>query len=828
MAVALLLALSAVSLFPTRAESLAPAVRAGSPPVTIVLQPDGANGTDTFLLDQYPWWNFGRDPTLAVGRDAANGSLARSLLRFDLSAVPANATIRNATLELFAYGGGTGTVEIRRATAPWTEGSGGQSWTRVALTVRETAGVRRTLEPVAVDLVFAPGSVGDPRRDVQVWSGATEVPSQVSNIVTSGGFVTGARVVFGATVAAYGTQAFSVTYSPNGTAVPTYRTKGLGSSFLWRYGPTGSGASGATVADLDGDGSLDVIFGGADGNLYVLNSTGGLERSIPLSGSRSIPYTPQVRDMDGDGRMDIIVLVNTPEILRLNDTGGIVWSAPYGVNSIPYSTPTLTDVNGDGVLDVLVGGRTNQLDALNGVNGTLIRSYPAGGATFTASVLDLEGDGVGEIFFGSDDSRIHAFRAGGTPIWENASANATFIESSVSFGDLDGDGIPEVVTGDDSNNGPEFAMRATDGRLLWERDLPSWRESGQTLADLNGDGTLEVLVGVWDALYALSGRNGTILWSYPGGTSRTLYPAAVDIDNDGRPEIVYMDEGPIVRVLRNDGFLLWNWTITPNDPALRTLSQLPMATPAIADLDGDGTMEILVPTGDGMTAFGTGGLARDWRTVAYNWNHTQRANDGNSPDGAPFLVVTAGPAEDFPAAGASWDYRDGISMWAAAGGDLGSLDATADVAAGAWGAWNLTSYVSDIHAGTVPNTGLFLLEADETGGAVHRFQSSDAVDPLVRPRLTVTYVMPSVDPVPRIVGVIPDMTRAEDSPPWSIDLLGFAADADTPPAELRWNVSGQDGAKLGITGLNTPGNHLLTFYPQWDAFGDFRVTYWLP
>ena len=187
-AVALLLVLSAVSFLQAGAGSTGPAVRAGSPPVTIVLQPDGANGTDTFLLDQYPRWNFGTDSTLAVGRDAANGSVARSLLRFDLSGVPANATVLDAALELFEYGGGTGTVEVRRAAAPWTEGSGGRSWSRVPLTVRETAGVRRTLEPVEVDLTFAPGSVEDPRRDVRVWSGPTEVPSQVYNIVTSGGW----------------------------------------------------------------------------------------------------------------------------------------------------------------------------------------------------------------------------------------------------------------------------------------------------------------------------------------------------------------------------------------------------------------------------------------------------------------------------------------------------------------------------------------------------------------------------------------------------------------------------------------------------------------
>ncbi|HLE46182.1 MAG TPA: DNRLRE domain-containing protein, partial [Thermoplasmata archaeon] len=148
-------------------------------------------------------------------------------------------------------------------------------------------------------------------------------------------------------------------------------------------------------------------------------------------------------------------------------------------------------------------------------------------------------------------------------------------------------------------------------------------------------------------------------------------------------------------------------------------------------------------------------------------------------------------------------------------------------AAAGWTAWNVTAMVQDWYDGTFPNVGLFLTEADEAAGAMHVFLSSDSPTASQRPRLVITYVMPVLDSVPRITGTIPDMTRAEDGPPWMIDLTGFAADDDTSIDQLRWNVSGYDGAKLGITGLNTPGNHLLTFYPQRDAFGDFRVTYWL-
>src|SRR3989442_1314549 len=79
-------------------------------------------------------------------------------------------------------------------------------------------------------------------------------------------------------------------------------------------------------------------------------------------------------------------------------------------------------------------------------------------------------------------------------------------------------------------------------------------------------------------------------------------------------------------------------------------------TPAAADLDGDGTLEVVIPTGSGVQAFATGGLARDWRTFGYNWNHTHRAYDGNSPDGAAFLVSTVGASVVHPGAGASWEF----------------------------------------------------------------------------------------------------------------------------------------------------------------------------
>ena len=803
----------------------APIPQGFSPPIVLLLQPDAANGTDTAIVESTPAWNLGTSDPLWVGVEPASVNRTRALLRFDVTALPAAATIVDAALELYESSG-NGTLEVRRATAPWSEGSGARSWSSLPFTVSETAGVPRALEPVRVRVSFPPGSIADPARDLRLWSGNVEVPSQVYAYAYSGIQVSAADLYFSASLAALGSAQYSLTFSTNETAVPGYRTRSFGASPRWTWGPVGTGASGVTVADLDRDGLPEVLFGTASGLLVALDGNGTERWSAPLSATRSVPFAPQVQDLDGDGSVDIIVVTNEPSVLRLNDTGGVVWTAPFGVPDLPLSTPTLLDVNGDGVRDVLIGGKARRIDALNGTDGSIILSYPAGDWTYTPTVVDLDADGLGEVLFGSDDYLVHAVRANGSVLWASAPPWASFIENSVAVGDADGDGSLEVFTGDDLNNGPEFALDAATGAFRWSTNFSSYREGGQTLADLNGDGGLELLLGLFSGpFHALRATDGSVLWTYAGGAPHPSTPAVVDVTNDGVPEILYVDDAA-VRVLDSTGVALQVWNITLNDQGLRSLSQRPMVTPAVADLDGDGTMEVVVPTGAGVTAFPTGGLARDWRTFGYNWNHTHRALDGSSPDGAAPLQAIFGAGTVHPALGASWEYRDGVIPWTSPGGDFGPAEASAGASPG-WISLNVTGMVRDWYAGLFPNVGLVLTAADEVSGDLHVLASSDAADPAQRPQLRITYVLPLLDPNPRILGTIPDQSFPEDSPPWTLNLNASAADEDTPAGALRWNVSGLDPAAVQVSGLNTPGMHLLTFYPQPDAWGAFRVTYWL-
>jgi len=824
----LILLFIAVLLTPTAPMAHESGLRAfaGSGPQLVVLQP-GANGTDAFVTSGTPLWNFGDNASLLVGPNATSGYLNRALLRFDVGSLPANATILNATLALYEVAGSGGVVQVRRALNSWTEGNGGHSWTVVPVTVRETAGVNRTLEPVEVTVSFLPNAVADPLRDLRVYDSNREVPSQVYGYVFKTGYLASARVDFDVTVRAFGTKTYHIVYSTNGTGIPSYRTATWSTGPVWTYGPTGGGASGATVADLDNDGHLDIFFGGTDGYVYCLDDAGNLKWRTLVSPGQSVPFTPQVADVDRSGQLSVVVSTNAPSVVRLNRTGAIVWT--YNSPATLFTTPTLVDVNGDGVLDALVGSNNKNIAVIDGRTGTLLTSLNVPVAGYTATIADIDGNGRPEILVDGDDKLVHAFALNGTQLWASAPAGSSFLEGTIAMGDINGDGFPEVVTGDNGNNGLEFALWASNGTLVWSSASSSYREGGQTIADLTGSGALQVLFGVKaGGIYGLRGADGSPLWTYNAGTTQSGTPVTVDLDRSGTPQIVFI-EGASIDVLTASGSLAHNWTITPPNLNLRSTTQYPMTSPAVADLTGNGTLELLVPTANGMSAFGTGGLDRDWRTWGYNTNHTQRFLDGASGTGASLLQGTIGVARVHPADGVSWNYRDGVSAWNSSGGDLGLVEASASTAPG-WVGWNITGMIGDWISGRSPNQGLFLTEGSEVVGSLHGFVSSDSSDAAHRPRLTISYVLgpPSgAGQPPKIVGPVPNVSLPENAGPLNLNLTTHASDNDTPLTMLRWNVTGLDPAIVTVAGTNVPGSMVLTIQPRANVWGDARARYWL-
>jgi hypothetical protein len=91
---------------------------------TFTSQP-GSSGVDTYLSSYDTTSNFGNSVTLQVGEtNAASNRVSRALVKFDLSSIPASATINSATLSLWQtaeLSDNDTTIRVYRSLRDWTE-----------------------------------------------------------------------------------------------------------------------------------------------------------------------------------------------------------------------------------------------------------------------------------------------------------------------------------------------------------------------------------------------------------------------------------------------------------------------------------------------------------------------------------------------------------------------------------------------------------------------------------------------------------------------------------------------------------------------------------
>jgi len=246
--------------------------------------------------------------------------------------------------------------------------------------------------------------------------------------------------------------------------VSTFMNRGdgtLGARRDYAAGSDGSGPASIAAADLDGDGSADLVTANGNASISVFRNNGdgtfAAQRDYRLTGGNAVSLA--VGDLDGDGRPDVVA--GGVSVL-LNNGDGTFAERDYdakGSNSI-----ALGDLNGDGKLDVATA---------NGAQG--------------ASVLLNEGDGR------LGPARVYVVLAP----WEYGFAVPD--PQSIAIADLNGDSRPDLATADFDRRA-SVLVNAGNGRFRSPIGLVAgacgdFFESDRALAtaDLNGDGRADLL-----------------------------------------------------------------------------------------------------------------------------------------------------------------------------------------------------------------------------------------------------------------------------------------------------------------------------------------------
>jgi hypothetical protein len=480
------------------------------------------------------------------------------------------------------------------------------------------------------------------------------------------------------------------------------------------------------VADLDGDGKPEVIWGSYD-VVAVNGEDGSLQWRAP-GGSRVWPGVA-VADLTGDGSLEVVVGRGGDLLTVYNSAGAVLWTRnPFGSGEI--RTLAVADLENDGQMEIVVGrasgGATKQLSVYQ-PDGSVRSGWPArrdGEAGYgwgmynqNVTVADFDGDGYKEIIGPTDTHYITALDRNGNQlsasaiygagkVWSQVGVHVdhavdlrgyancgvehrpNFANSAPASADVNGDGVLEVIViGNVYNCGTNPYTDLYDIPYLLRIDRTRWAAGGYdwtalpappanaaplsqdynvietaepnpAVADLDGDGRQEILFASYDGRLHAYWLDKTQHGSWPfevtnageGFIRFASEPAVVDLDNDGQAEVIFAtwtqkgsNAGGQLIIASANGIQLH----AVNLPRSSDDWDGALAAPTVANIDADADLEVVVGTAHaGLVAYDLPGSSN--ARVLWGTGRGTYLRAGTPPRCIPLAPSGGGPLPTGP------------------------------------------------------------------------------------------------------------------------------------------------------------------------------------
>jgi outer membrane protein assembly factor BamB len=265
------------------------------------------------------------------------------------------------------------------------------------------------------------------------------------------------------------------------------------------------------LAQRAGGKGRDVLVNHRDGWLTCLDGKGQHRWSFRIAEPGHIS-SPAVADINRDGQPEYVSGIDAARVVALTNDGHLLWefAAP---EEFGREVAVIADADRNGVPEVYIlkAGATSAVFCLDAPTGKLFWVTPIPSKCYCAlTVTDINGDGYGEVLAGTKYNQVIAYSRSGEKLWQ-AQLGGTGIYASPTVGDVDGDGRLEIAVGARQADikGNSFFVLDTLGNVLGA--YPQGGEAGQpeVIADINGDGKLEVVSCSRDTVWAYQFGNPT-------------------------------------------------------------------------------------------------------------------------------------------------------------------------------------------------------------------------------------------------------------------------------------------------------------------------------
>ena len=343
--------------------------------------------------------------------------------------------------------------------------------------------------------------------------------------------------------------------------------------------PMHSGHYGSSLLllDMDADGDKDLVMGAVQcDNLVMMENEGttgnavmtGFTPAFPAAKPASFAAFPAAyyEDVTFDGIPDMLVAPQITDDIWNMDFRTSTWLYKNtGAANRPVfdfvqddflqnqmidlsegAFPAFADLDGDGDLDMLVGNHASHSNSLYSASISFYRNT----GTATAPAFEL----VTDDYLSLKALQLFAIKP--------------------AFADVNADGVPDLVLTykelragtnrisyilSKSASGQPASFNFADVKQL--QSIPDG--ASPALADVDGDGDLDMLVGMKDgslSFYRNTGTTASPAYTLEnrafGGIDfntikRALYPTVTDIDGDGAPDLLTVDDSGTIRIYRD-------------------------------------------------------------------------------------------------------------------------------------------------------------------------------------------------------------------------------------------------------------------------------------
>lgn len=316
---------------------------------------------------------------------------------------------------------------------------------------------------------------------------------------------------------------------------------------LWNYTAT-KPVNAVFSIDINNDGNNEVLAGDSYGVLFVLSHTGQLLWNYTNNGSAPVTEI-YAADINNDGAVEIIIGTSNNYTKVLTNNGTLLWE--YNLWQ-PVSDIDIIDYDNDGKKEIVVGCGWGSANNGNKIfllshNGSYLWNYTVGNDVQNSlSVGDLDGDGISDIFCGSDENaKFFAIKSDGTQLWNYSAipdTSSPFARHTTIIDDINNDGINEIICSSTGSSNGVLYVFSSAGTLLWSYTIDGWAYSVFT-ANVYGDSKKEVILST--SWYEFSNNNTVHVFTYYGEligqfncSDRVVDVLAADLNNDGFYEVI--------------------------------------------------------------------------------------------------------------------------------------------------------------------------------------------------------------------------------------------------------------------------------------------------